>query len=127
MGRGGSQRQRKQHGKRSYTKTSRKRGRYVSSRDAGGKFIDLAVDATLRQAAPHQIDRRGRLPARMGQDSCATAGDTALLVEAADLRRKMRIRRAANLILFVVDASWSMAAARKVSAAARTTRRPRRL
>jgi len=93
---------RKGHGKRSFTKTNRKRGRYVSNRDAEGQFVDIAFDATVRQAAPHQIHRR-----REG---------TALAVTTSDLRRKVRIRRAANLILFVVDASWSMAAAERMKA-----------
>jgi magnesium chelatase subunit D len=93
---------RKGHGKRSFTKTNRKRGRYVSSRDGEGQFVDIAFDATVRQAAPHQIHRR-----REG---------TALAVAARDLQRKVRIRRAANLILFVVDASWSMAAAERMKA-----------
>jgi len=93
---------RKGHGRRSFTKTHRKRGRYVSSRDAAGQFTDIAFDATVRQAAPHQVHRR-----REG---------TALAVAESDLRRKVRIRRAANLILFVVDASWSMAAAERMEA-----------
>jgi len=107
---------RKQHGKRSFTKTSRKRGRYVSSRDAEEQFVDIALDATFRQAAPHQIERRGRAAAQTGPDSSTSGVDAALLVEAGDLRRKVRIRRAANLILFVVDASWSMAAAERMKA-----------
>jgi magnesium chelatase subunit D len=90
------------HGKRSFTKTNRKRGRYVSSRDGEGQFVDIAFDATVRQAAPHQIHRP-----REG---------TALAVAASDLQRKVRVRRAANLILFVVDASWSMAAAERMKA-----------
>ncbi|MGC8787903.1 MAG: magnesium chelatase subunit D family protein, partial [Anaerolineae bacterium] len=93
---------RRGYGKRSFTKASRKRGRYVSSCDAKGQFVDIAFDATVRQAAPHQIHRP-----REG---------TALVVERQDLRRKVRIRRAANLILFVVDASWSMAAAERMKA-----------
>ena len=33
-----------------------------------------------------------------------------------DLQRKVRVRRAANLVLFVVDASWSMAVAERMEA-----------
>lgn len=90
------------YGKRSFTKTSRKRGRYVSSCDARDQLIDIAFDATVRQAALHQVHRQ-----REGMG---------LVVEKQDLRRKVRIRRAANLILFVVDASWSMAAAERMKA-----------
>ncbi|KPL16859.1 MAG: hypothetical protein AMJ93_15385 [Anaerolineae bacterium SM23_84] len=93
---------RKSHGKRSFTKTTRKRGRYVSSRDANGEFADIAFDATVREAAPHQVHREHN--------------GTSVAVEAGDLRRKVRIRRAANLILFVVDASWSMAAEARMRA-----------
>ncbi len=89
-------------GKRSRTRTERKRGRYVSSRPMKGAKTDLAFDATFRQAAPFQI-KRGRK-------------DVALAIESQDLMRKVRVRRAANLILFVVDASWSMAAAERMIA-----------
>jgi magnesium chelatase subunit D len=89
-------------GKRSYTKTDRKRGRYVQSRPVQGKPRDLAFDATFRAAAPHQI-RRDR-------------SERALAVEREDIRDKVRVRRAANLVLFVVDASWSMAAAERMEA-----------
>ena len=89
-------------GKRSYTKTERKRGRYIQARPARGKPRDVAFDATLRAAAPYQLrrDRSGR----------------ALAVEKQDIQDKVRVRRASNLILFVVDASWSMAAAERMEA-----------
>jgi magnesium chelatase subunit D len=93
---------RKVAGKRSRTRTERKRGRYISSREMKGKASDVAFDATLRQAAPYQL-RRSRK-------------DVALAIEKQDLRQKVRVRRAANLILFVVDASWSMAAAERMIA-----------
>ncbi len=93
---------RRSAGKRSRTKTERKRGRYVSSREMRGEVSDVAFDATFRQAAPYQI-RRARK-------------DVALAIESQDLRKKVRVRRAANLILFVVDASWSMAAAERMIA-----------
>ncbi len=89
-------------GKRSRTRTDRKRGRYVQSRPADGKTDDVAFDATLRAAAPYQIQRQHR--------------DVAFAVEPQDLQRKIRVKRAANLILFVVDASWSMAVAERMSA-----------
>ncbi len=34
----------------------------------------------------------------------------------SDLQRKIRVRRTANLILFVVDASWSMAVSERMTA-----------
>jgi Mg-chelatase subunit ChlD len=67
-----------------------------------GDKTDLAFDATFRQAAPYQIHREHT--------------DVALAIESHDLRKKVRVRRAANLILFVVDASWSMAAAERMIA-----------
>ncbi len=91
---------RPQSGKRSYTKTSRKRGRYISARPAEGSS-DIAFDATFRAAAPHQLDRESEL---------------AVAIEMSDLQKKVRVRRAANLVLFVVDASWSMAAAERMIA-----------
>ena len=63
---------------------------------------DLAFDATLRAAAPHQKKR--------------DRSDVALALEKQDLREKVRVRRSANLILFVVDASWSMAVSERMEA-----------
>jgi magnesium chelatase subunit D len=89
-------------GKRSYTRTDRKRGRYIQARPAQGKPKDVAFDATFRAAAPFQL----------GRDRT----ERALAVERQDIQDKVRVRRAANLILFVVDASWSMAAAERMEA-----------
>jgi magnesium chelatase subunit D len=41
----------------------------------------------------------------------------AFAIRKQDLQRKVRIKQTANLILFVVDASWSMAVAERMSAA----------
>jgi len=90
-------------GRRSETRTDRKRGRYIQARPAPGEADDLAFDATLRAAAPHQHDR-------------AQAGGPALALRSEDYQRKVRVTRAANLILFVVDASWSMAVAERMEA-----------
>ena len=90
-------------GRRSQTRTDRKRGRYVQARPAPGDPSDLAFDATLRAAAPHQKERQRE-------------GGPALALRPDDYRRKVRVTRAANLVLFVVDASWSMAVAERMQA-----------
>jgi magnesium chelatase subunit D len=96
---------RERAGKRSYTRTDRKRGRYIKARPAGDHPEDIAFDATLRAAAPFQPKRR--------EESDI---DLALLLRKSDLQRKVRVRRTGNLILFVVDASWSMAASERMEA-----------
>ncbi len=100
---------RQKAGRRSVTRTDRKRGRYIKSRPAGAKPQDIAFDATLRSAAVYQQQRRA--------EAAANAGPRlALELRKQDLQRKIRVRRANNLILFVVDASWSMAASERMEA-----------
>ena len=90
-------------GRRSQTRTNRKRGRYVQARPSPDDASDLAFDATLRAAAPHQSERKDD-------------DGPALVLHPDDYRRKVRVTRAANLVLFVVDASWSMAVAERMEA-----------
>ena len=71
------------------------RGHYVGSRPPVGEPSDIAFDATFRAAA----SRGARSP------------------EVEDLRVKVRETRLANLIVFAVDASGSMAAADRMVAA----------
>ncbi len=89
-------------GRRSMTLTQRKRGHYIKARPPHGRPRDIAFDATLREAAPHQIHRH-----REG---------VAFAVEVQDIQEKVRVQRAANLVLFVVDASWSMAVEERMEA-----------
>lgn len=93
-------------GRRSRTRTDRKRGRYIQARPTPGKAYDLAFDATLRSAAPHQSER----------EDTRKQDDVAFSIKPADFMRKVRVRRAANLVLFLVDASWSMAVAERMTA-----------
>ncbi|XVQ09276.1 VWA domain-containing protein [Spirillospora sp. CA-255316] len=62
----------------------------------------LHLSATLRAAAPHQHVRGRTGPG--------------IVVEAGDLREAVRDGREGNLVLFVVDASGSMAARRRMTA-----------
>jgi magnesium chelatase subunit D len=95
---------RRQGGRRSRTHTDRKRGRYIQARPSPGKPDDLAFDATLRAAAPFQA-QRSEMRKRV-----------AFAIRSGDYQRKIRVKKAANLVLFVVDASWSMAVAERMSA-----------
>lgn len=93
-------------GRRSRTHTDRKHGRYIQARPAGHKLDDIAFDATLRAAAPFQLEREDE----------REVNRLAYSIHKDDLQRKVRVRKAANLIIFVVDASWSMAVAERMNA-----------
>lgn len=93
-------------GRRSVTRTERKRGRYIRAVPAGQRTDDIAFDATLRAAAPYQIAR--------AQQKAETG--MAYALRKSDLQRKIRVKKASNLILFAVDASWSMAVSERMQA-----------
>ena len=95
---------RKKTGRRSRSHTERKRGRYIRARPAKGKVTDLAFDATFRAAAPYQRERAEQRK------------HVAFAIQPEDFQRKVRVKRTANLVLFVVDASWSMAVAERMAA-----------
>ena len=97
---------RRQSGRRSSTRTERKRGRYIRATPAGDQPRDIAFDATLRAAAPYQQERAGQ-KAETGM---------AYALRKADLQKKVRVRKASNLIMFAVDASWSMAVSERMQA-----------
>lgn len=58
----------------------------------------------MRAAAPYQQQRQEQRKR------------VAFAIQSSDFQRKIRVRKAANLILFVVDASWSMAVAERMAA-----------
>jgi magnesium chelatase subunit D len=73
----------------------------VGSREDGENVGDVALAATVRAAAPHQMAR--------GREG------SGLEVRPYDLRQNVREGREGNLILFLVDASGSMAARKRMS------------
>ncbi len=97
-------------GRRSRATTDR-RGHYVRSAAPTGKiraFGDIALDATIRTAAINRTER----------DADGTRGEIGrrLQVMPTDYRVKVRESKVGNLILFVVDASGSMAARKRMEA-----------
>ena len=135
------QRVRRASGRRARTVSSSSDGRYVGAKAPQGKARDLALDATMRAAAPYQKRRQAERSAvqksplnpplqKEGTNFSPFAkGDTggfepsdelntepAVLIERWDVREKVRETKTGALILFVVDASGSMGAQRRMVA-----------
>ncbi|MEU9465526.1 putative cobaltochelatase [Streptomyces avermitilis] len=87
-------------GRRSRSRTEH--GRTTGSRRPRGALTKLHLAATVQAAAPHQ-----RARGRTG---------SGLLLRRDDLRQTVREGHESNLVLFVVDASGSMAARQRMSA-----------
>lgn len=87
-------------GRRSRARTAH--GRTTGARRPQGALGKLHLAATVQAAAPHQKARGRR--------------GTGLVVRRDDLREAVREGREGNLVLFVVDASGSMAARKRMSA-----------
>jgi magnesium chelatase subunit D len=88
-------------GKRMLSQATDHRGRYVRSQ-AQDPVTDVALDATLRAAAPHQIGR-GRGPGEP------------LRLHRDDLRQKVREHKVGSLVVFLVDGSASMGARERMA------------
>jgi len=93
---------RKPHGRRVRTLSARSVGRYFRARMAN-EVRDIAIDATIRAAAPHQ---RTRSPQR-----------TKIVIKEEDLREKVRVGKTSIACVFVVDASGSMGAMKRMESA----------
>ncbi len=84
-------------GRRTKTRSKDKGGRYV--RSIFNAQDDVAIDATIRAAAPFQ-NVRGR--------------DTILVIHDRDLRYKQREKKTGHLVIFAVDGSGSMGAQKRM-------------
>lgn len=98
---------RKGSGKRLRTKAGDCGGHYVRAIQHPEPLKDLALDATIRAAAPYQKIRHSEL-----QNNSSLA----IQIKAPDYRRKEREKQVGGHYLFVVDASGSMAARKRMEA-----------
>ncbi|HIE30929.1 MAG TPA: putative cobaltochelatase [Methanosarcinales archaeon] len=95
---------RKTSGRRIPTLAQWNRGRYARHTMPHGRPTDIAVDATIRAAAPHQKDR------------CSDTGSVISVLD-QDIREKIRVGKVSTATLFVVDASGSMGASNRMESA----------
>jgi magnesium chelatase subunit D len=95
---------RKISGRRIPTLSLRNTGKYVRYGFPEGEIKDIALDATIRAAAPHQKERK--------HDS-----DLAVVIKTEDIREKIRVGKVSTATMFVVDASGSMGANRRMESA----------
>jgi len=85
-------------GKRAKTLSS-KSGKYVKAKIPKEKVSDIAIDATIRASVVRNV------------------GKGNIKIEKDDLREKVREKKKASVIVFVVDSSGSMAAKKRMEAA----------
>jgi magnesium chelatase subunit D len=90
--------ERKGSGRRTGTRSKGRQGRYIKA-SLSGDNRDIAIDATIRAAAPFQRLR---------------GGGSEIVIREEDLRFKKRERKTSHLFLFVVDASGSMGVKRRM-------------
>ncbi|MCV4230887.1 VWA domain-containing protein [Virgibacillus sp. LDC1] len=91
-------------GKRNKSRANQKKGRAMGYMYPSRNLrTDVAFDATIRAAAPYQTIRTKRK-------------GVAFAIEFDDLRQKKRENRVGATLLFVVDASGSMAARKRMTA-----------
>ncbi|MDI6639570.1 MAG: putative cobaltochelatase [Methanocellales archaeon] len=94
---------RKTHGRRIDTLSLRNSGRYVRATLPRGGRKDIALDATIRAAAPYQKERINK--------------NRAIVIHSEDIREKIRVGKASAVCVFVVDASGSMGATGRMESA----------
>ncbi len=107
---------------RRYKQSVFTRGRYVRSGIEPPRDARIAIDATLRAAAPFQIHRRlqSELNRKQEVDASKESGSATrarrVKIEPGDLRFKQFKHRSGILFIFAVDASGSMALNRMAQA-----------
>lgn len=90
------------NGRRTRNISHDRSGHYISYKHVNRNRNDIAIDASLRAAAPFQTSRDKK--------------GLAIKVDKNDLREKIREKKTGNVILFLVDASGSMGVRKRMVA-----------
>lgn len=89
-------------GKKGNIRCKAGKGRHIRSVQPSGRIKDVAFDATIRVAAPFQPLRE--------------KNDLAVAIYPSDIREKYREEKTGRILLFVLDSSGSMGAAKRMGA-----------
>ncbi|HID27653.1 MAG TPA: putative cobaltochelatase [Methanosarcinales archaeon] len=92
---------RKISGRRLHT-LSLENGKYIKYKIPNDMRCDIALDATIRVAAPYQKERKS---------------NNAISIKSQDIREKVRLSKVKTATMFVVDASGSMGAMNRMESA----------
>ena len=95
---------RKTSGRRIPTLSLRSNGKYIRHGIPKGKITDVTLDATIRAAAVYQKKRE-------------VDSNLAAVIKSRDIREKIRVGKISTATMFVVDASGSMGANRRMESA----------
>ncbi|HOK41274.1 MAG TPA: magnesium chelatase subunit D family protein [bacterium] len=112
--------EKKSGGRRSFAISDNNSGKYIKSVIPQKVTGDIAIDATIRAAAPFQILRHKNIGIQELDNINLTTLEkhnnfNQLIIEVSDIREKIRGKKVRNFLVLLIDSSGSMAAKNEMS------------